>query len=140
MSNYVFDTNSIISANLLAASVTRQAYDKALEEGVLLYSKETLSELAEVFFRTKFDKYLSIEKRVKEFETFEKKGIAVDVFIKVNACRDSKDNKFLELALTGKANCIITGDKDLLVLHPFQGISILTPGDFLKSFSNVPLT
>ena len=135
MIKYVFDTNSIISANLLGASVTRQAYYKVLEEGVLLYSKETLSELVQVFSRPKFDKYLSIEKRINAVAAFEKKGFAVDVSIKVNACRDPKDNKFLELALTGKADCVITGDKDLLVLHPFHGISILTPGDFLKSFS-----
>ena len=135
MINYVFDTNSIISANLLPASVTRQAYNKALETGLLLYSKETLSELAQVFTRPKFDKYVPIEERIKEIALFEKKGLSIEVFIKINACRDSKDNKFLELALTAKANCIITGDKDLLVLHPFHGISILTPGDFLKSFS-----
>ena len=135
MIKYVFDTNSIISANLLGASVTRQAYYKVLEEGVLLYSKETLSELVQVFSRPKFDKYLSIEKRINAVAAFEKKGFAVDVSIKVNACRDPKDNKFLELALTGKSDCVITGDKDLLVLHPFHGISILTPGDFLKSFS-----
>jgi len=134
MINYVFDTNSIISANLLPGSITRQAYDKALATGMLLYSKETLSELAQVFTRPKFDKYVPIEERVEEITSFEKKCLAIDVFIKVNACRDPKDNKFLELALTGKADCIITGDKDLLVLHPFHGISILTPGDFLKTF------
>ena len=134
MINYVFDTNSIISTNLLGASVARQAYNKAMEEGVVLYSKETLSELVQVFSRPKFDKYLSIEKRINEVETFERKGFSVDVVIKINTCRDPKDNKFLELALTGKADCIITGDKDLLVLHPFHGISILTPGDFLKIF------
>ena len=46
-------------------------------------------------------------------------------------CRDLKDNKFLELAVEAKAQCVITGDKDLLVLNPFRGIPILTPADFL---------
>jgi putative PIN family toxin of toxin-antitoxin system len=50
----------------------------------------------------------------------------------VDVCRDPKDNKFLDLALCGKASCIISGDKDFLVLHPFQGIPILTPRQFLK--------
>ena len=134
MTNYVFDTNSIISANLLDRSVNRLAYDKALEEGVLLYSKETLSEFVQVFSRPKFDKYLPVNERIKAIEAFEKKSFLIEVFIKINACRDPKDNKFLELALTAKANCIVTGDKDLLVLHPFHNIPILTPGDFLKSF------
>ena len=42
-------------------------------------------------------------------------------------CRDPKDDKFLELALNGKATHIVSGDEDLLVLHPFRGIPILTP-------------
>ena len=134
MINYVFDTNSIISANLLPKSVSRQAYNKALETGLLLYSKETLSEFAQVFTRPKFDKYVPIEERINAITSFEKKGVAIEVFIKINACRDPRDNKFLELALTAKANYIVTGDQDLLILHPFHGISILTPGDFLKTF------
>ncbi len=52
--------------------------------------------------------------------------------IVVNACRDPKDNKFLELALASKANFIITGDQDLLVLNPFKNIPILQAVDFLK--------
>lgn len=51
----------------------------------------------------------------------------VKIIHTVSICRDPKDNKYLELALSGKADCIITGDKDLLVLHPFDNIPILTP-------------
>ena len=53
------------------------------------------------------------------------------------ACRDSKDDKFLELAVNGYADFIITGDKDLLVLHPFESIPILSPFDFLKQFNSL---
>ena len=42
-----------------------------------------------------------------------------------------KDNKFLELALSGKGSHIITGDSDLLVLHPFRGVAIVSPQSFL---------
>ena len=42
------------------------------------------------------------------------------------ACRDSKDNKFLELAVSDQATCVVTGDNDLLVLHPFREIPILS--------------
>jgi uncharacterized protein len=49
----------------------------------------------------------------------------------VTACRDPKDDKFLELAVNASADIIVTGDEDLLVLHPFRGISILRPADFL---------
>jgi putative PIN family toxin of toxin-antitoxin system len=46
---------------------------------------------------------------------------------------DVRDNKFLELTVAGQATCIITGDSDLLDLHPFRGISIVTPAQFIES-------
>ena len=49
----------------------------------------------------------------------------------MNACRDPKDNKFLEAAIAGNADVIVSGDKDLLVLNSFEGISILRPAEFL---------
>ena len=45
--------------------------------------------------------------------------------MRIQACRDPKDDKFLELAVNGSAEVIVTGDKDLLVLDPFRGISII---------------
>ncbi len=53
------------------------------------------------------------------------------VFIIKNECQDPKDNKYLELALSGQAECIVTGDDDLLVLTPWRGIEILTVQEFL---------
>jgi predicted nucleic acid-binding protein len=54
--------------------------------------------------------------------------------VSIDACRDPKDNKFLELAVEAGAACIITGDKDLLVLNPFRNIPIFTPAEFLEKF------
>ncbi len=48
-------------------------------------------------------------------------------------CRDPDDDKFLELALSGDADVIVSGDDDLLVLHPFRGIPILSCDAFLES-------
>lgn len=50
----------------------------------------------------------------------------------VTVCRDPKDNMYLELALSGKADCIVTGDIDLPALHPFHDVAILTPFEFLR--------
>jgi hypothetical protein len=50
----------------------------------------------------------------------------------VGQCRDPKDNKFLETTLNGKADPILTGDSDLLALHPWQGIAILSSARYLK--------
>ena len=50
----------------------------------------------------------------------------------VRACRDPRDDKFLEVAVRGRADAIVTGDADLLALHPFRGIAILTPAKYLE--------
>ncbi len=52
---------------------------------------------------------------------------------RVTACRDPTDDKFLELAVNGRADLIISGDADLLVLNPFRGIAIMTPAAFVQS-------
>lgn len=67
-------------------------------------------------------------------ELSEKVSESISKIFTITACRDPKDNKFLELAVAAKASCIITGDKDLLELHPFRGIPILTVNDFLNDF------
>jgi predicted nucleic acid-binding protein len=51
----------------------------------------------------------------------------------VTDCRDERDNKFLEVALSGNAKVILTGDQDLLILHPWRNISILTPAMYLDA-------
>jgi len=52
----------------------------------------------------------------------------------ITDCRDPEDNKFLELAVSANASCIITGDKDLLILHPFRNIPILNAVDFINNY------
>ena len=53
----------------------------------------------------------------------------------IDICRDPKDNKFLELAVSGEADFIVSGDQDLLVLNPFRNIEIVTANDFLARFN-----
>jgi len=131
---FVFDTNSLISANLLPGSVNRKAYDRAREIGIPVYSDTTFTEFAETFIRPKFDKYIPTNERLNAISAFEKIGQHIHVSVIVDICRDPKDNKFLELAIEANASCIITGDKDLLVLNPFNAIQILSAADFMKSF------
>lgn len=133
MINYfVFDTNSLISAHLLANSISASAYDKANESGVLVYTEDSFTEFATRFLHKKFDKYLSRNKRITLLKEFEKQAQLIQTSSPINVCRDPDDNKYLELAVAVKAACIVTGDKDLLVLNPFEGIPILSPGDFLN--------
>ncbi len=125
--------NSIISAHLLTGSISRTAYNKAQQKGLLLYSNDTIRELVEVFSRKKFDKYITVVDRNEAIAAYINRSIFVDVTLQISACRDFKDNKFLELAISGMAVSIITGDKDLLTLHPFQSISIISPAAFVAS-------
>lgn len=48
-------------------------------------------------------------------------------------CRDAKDDKFLELAISGGATYLISGDKDLRALNLFRGIAIVTAAEFLAA-------
>ena len=54
--------------------------------------------------------------------------------ISVDQLRDPKDEKILATAKAAAASCLITGDQDLLVLHPFEEVNILTPTQFLQSY------
>jgi putative PIN family toxin of toxin-antitoxin system len=130
----VLDTNVVVSAVLLPHSVPRQAFDRALEHGRILISSATVAELNDVLRRPGFDKYLREEERMEFLAALVREAELVDVTLVVTDCRDPKDNKFLELAVSGKATHIISGDSDLLVLHPFRGIAIMTPRDFMAQW------
>ena len=97
----------------------------------MLFSAETLQELENVLFRAKFDKRLTFDNRLRFFRTITSQANILEPATHITACRDPKDDKFLSLALAAHASHLITGDADLLALHPFRGTTILTPRDFL---------
>jgi uncharacterized protein len=129
----VIDTSVTVSAVLLPRSVPRRAFDHAAAIGRLLLSEATLAELDEVLRRPKFDKYVSEPKRLEFLLSLVDMAEAVPVRQAINACRDPKDDKFLELAVAGRASHIVSGDADLLTLNPFQGILIVTAKTFIEA-------
>ena len=131
----VFDTNIIISALLFDGSKPSKAFDIGINQGVLLFSLPTLAELEEVLWRNKFDRYISHEERKQFLTSLILHSTPIETNETISECRDPKDNKFLELAVCGKADFIISGDEDLLVLNPFRNIQIITPDSFLKIHS-----
>ena len=132
---FVFDTNSLLSASLLRHSKNKKTLIRAIELGTIAISIKSLIEIVEVLFRRKFDSYFWDEnERWSIINELEVNSELFNPTISIQACRDTKDNKFLELAITCGAPCIVTGDKDLLVLHPFRGIPIMTASDFLEKF------
>lgn len=113
---FVFDTNVLVSAFLFRNSTPRQALDAAIAVGQIIHSDETLDELWTVLVRPKFDRYLPLADRLALLRGFEQISVNHTVTTKVTLCRDPQDDKFLSLAPSAQAACIISGDPDLLVL------------------------
>jgi len=133
---FVFDTNVLISALLLIDSVPRRAFDRALDHGKVLLSFAVLAELNDVLGRREFRKYVEEEDVRRFLAALTREAEWVEATARITACRDPKDNKFLELAVSGRATHLVSGDADLLSLSPFQNITVLTPRAFLE----LPLT
>ena len=131
MQRIVVDTNALISRLLLPRSVPGKAVRKASDTGQLLVSDATLAELADVLARPKFAPYVSVEDRQQFIRLLGRVAEIVPITHTIRACRDPKDDKFLELAVNGGASVIITGDSDLLALNPFRKIAITTPARYL---------
>ena len=128
---FVFDTNVLISAALLRQSTASRALRRALTTGRVLVSMATIEELNQVLSRRGFDRYVTEAERIEFLAALIRDTDMVEVTDSVHACRDPKDDKFLELAVSGHATCIVTGDDDLLSLHPFRGIALFSPRSFL---------
>jgi len=129
----VVDTNVFVSRLLRFDSVPGRAAEKAIHQAVLLVSQPTMSELADVLAQAKFDHYVTIEQRLQFIRLIAHTAQFVRIVHPIRECRDPKDDKFLEVALNGRADVIITGDADLLGMHPWRGIEILPPTGYLKS-------
>ncbi len=84
--------------------------------------------------RPKFDRYISISNRQEFIRLPGRVAEMVPITYTIRACRDPKDDKILEVAVNGSANLIITGDSDLLALHPFQDIAIVSPSSYLRTW------
>lgn len=127
----VFDANVLVSALLFKNSKPRKAFNKALHVGEIVISIPVLSELNRVLNRKKFDKYL-LEKEKKAFLALLFKEAELNEPVEtIRVCRDPKDDIYLELAVSSGADFLVSGDKDLLDLHPFREVSILTPERFV---------
>ena len=130
-SRFVIDTNVLVSAVLNPDSVPGNVLDKIVNTGLILYTELTFRELSQTLKKDKLKKFFSEDKTDAFLKSFLLIAEEVTNEHIVTACRDPKDNKFLELALSGKADFIISGDQDLLVLHPFENIPVISPADFL---------
>ena len=127
----VIDTNVLISGLLSTTSTPAQAVERAVGKAQLVATMETLRELIEKLHSPKFDRYVRRDRRDALLERVASLVEIVEVLQAIRASRDPRDDKFLEAAVNGRADVIVTGDKDLLDLNPNRGIAILTPADYL---------
>ena len=133
----VIDTNVLISAGLLPNSKTAHSLTLAFDHFVLAQNQLTWAELQEKIILSKFDKYFGVDGRLRLMARLTQNIEFIDAQAIVTDCRDPKDNKFLALAIDAGAKTIITGDKDLLVMNPYQGRTICTPAEFLSNHDSV---
>ncbi len=98
----------------------------------MLLSFAVLAELDEVLSRKHFRRYLDEEDIRSFLAALTRTGQWVEVDVEIRVCRDSRDDKFLELAVSGGATHLVTGDSDLLALNPFRTVQIIRPHLFLE--------
>jgi putative PIN family toxin of toxin-antitoxin system len=127
----VIDTNVLISGLLSITSTPAKAVDCAVTVGQLVATDATLRELMTRLLSPKFDRYVSRERRDALLLRLAPLIEIIEVVQQVQACRDPRDDKFLEAAVNGRADILVSGDKDLLTLHSFRGIAILTPAAYV---------
>ena len=130
----VVDTNVLISALLTPTGTPGQVMRELATSGsTLLLSRITFLELASRLARPKFDRYRTPEQMDRYLEWLAELAEWVKPSIRITDCRDPDDNRFLEILVAGDGSLLITGDPDLLELHPYEDRPIITPAEFLRS-------
>ena len=130
----VIDTGVLVSGLIRPRGTTGEVL-LALRDGkfTVLYSNETLMEIIDVLGRDKFRlKYHILTDDISALiNLIRLRGEVVIPKQRVADCRDPKDDKFLDVALSGDADCIVSGDLDLTSMNPYRSIPIITPAEFL---------
>jgi putative PIN family toxin of toxin-antitoxin system len=133
VSRIIIDTNLWISF-LITKDFTKLDEIIFSGKGVLVFSKELLDEFFEVAKRPKLRRFFSLDDIEEMLETIDEYADFVNVQTKTEVCRDPKDNFLLSLSFDGKADFLLTGDKDLLDLTKFVETRIITISDFLRDY------
>jgi putative PIN family toxin of toxin-antitoxin system len=127
----VLDTNVLVSAALKQQSMPGMVALLVERRGGLLKSLATEQQLLGVIARPYFDSLIHPDARAW-LRRLMAGAELVTITEHVAACRDPTDDKFLELAVNGYADLIVTGDGDLLALNPFREIPIVAAATFVQ--------
>lgn len=127
----VLDASTLVSATFNSHGVPARAVEHALSKDRVAISEPVMTELLDVLHRPGVARFIRPERRAELLGQLVRLGIAFEPVERVTDCRDRKDNKYLELAFAAGAEQIVSSDGDLLVLHPWRGVRILKPTDYL---------
>ena len=127
----VFDVSALVGAAIRRDGVPELALRRALRIDQIAVSEAIIAELLDVFARPRLQRFLNPELRDEVLSEVHASGLFFAPGERVMDRRDSKDNKYLELALAAAATTIVSSDNDLLVLHPWRGVRILLPAAYL---------
>jgi putative PIN family toxin of toxin-antitoxin system len=127
----VFDTNIFISALVIPGSLAEKAVSRILEgQDELILSTDIIKEVLSVL-SSKFGREREALSHVAVFLLDLGKRVKPDQRIRV--LKDEPDNRILECAVFGRAELIVTGDKEMLRLKEYGGIKITSLRDYLES-------
>lgn len=135
----VIDTNVWISGLLSRTGPPALLTRKVVQGGQAVFTAQTFAELKDRLWRPKFDRYVTIEQRKKLLSDIESSALWVEVpptIASATYCRDAADDMFIHAALTAQATWLVTGDDDLLCLHPLDTLQILLPRAALDVLEN----
>lgn len=127
----ILDTNLLISRALTPSSLTASAVRLIIDHCDLLVSQAIMDEFATTLNRVQTKGYVKQDEAIALITAYKEMVEWIPIIERVEECRDPKDDKFLELAINGNAEYLITGDKDLLVLDLFRETHILSAKDFI---------
>jgi len=130
----VVDTNVLVSALLRRQGVSGAVLSALTDNRfTAIYTTEMLVEGIDVLGRAKFRTKYQIQPAdvAALIQLIRLRGELVVPTHSVTICRDPRDDKFLDAALAGQVDCIVSGDADLHVLSPFENIPIWPPAEFL---------
>jgi len=132
----ILDTNLWISF-LISENFTELDELIKTKKVILVFSNELLEEFIEVVKRPKFKKFFSKKDVELLLDTFDHYADLINVTSQIDLCRDEKDNFLLNLSVDGKADYLVTGDKDLLVLEKVNKTRILTYRELIKIVKSI---
>lgn len=134
MMRAIGDTNILVSAVIKPSGRVGPVLQRLRRrEYNLLISRATLDEFTQVIFRPRLRKKYGLTDRVlrSTLRLIVLRSELVHPGRRIAISRDPHDDKFLEVAVGGNADVVVSGDEDLLTLTAFEGIPLIPPSRFL---------